>query len=62
MLQRVIFGIIGVLLFINIGLLYFHSIQWVWMTLFIALNMFQFAFTKFCLMAIIIKKIFPKLA
>lgn len=35
----------------------FHSTYWLLFTAFVGLNLFQFGFTKFCPLALILKKI-----
>ena len=35
----------------------FHSAYWLWFTAFVGLNLFQSAFTGFCPLALILKKI-----
>ncbi len=35
----------------------FHSTYWLFFTAFVGLNLFQFGFTKFCPMGIILKKL-----
>lgn len=36
---------------------FFHSAYWLFFTAFVGLNLFQFGFTKFCPMGIILKKL-----
>jgi len=33
----------------------FHSVYWLWFTAFVGANLFQFGFTKFCPLAMILK-------
>jgi len=35
----------------------FHSKYWLWFTAFVGANLFQFGFSKFCPMGIILKKL-----
>jgi hypothetical protein len=35
---------------------YFHSKYWLFLTMFVGLNLFQFGFTNFCPLTIILKK------
>lgn len=35
----------------------FQSLYWLWFTAFVGLNLFQFGISKFCPLAIILKKI-----
>lgn len=39
------------------GQIDFHNAKWLWFTAFVGLNLFQSGFTKWCLMAIILKKL-----
>lgn len=39
---------------------FFHSSYWLFFTAFVGLNLFQFGFTKFCPMGIILKKLGAK--
>lgn len=34
----------------------FHSVNWLWLTAFVGLNLFQAAFTSFCPLAMILKR------
>jgi len=42
---------------ISIGLATYVNKYWIFLALFTALNLFQFGFTKFCPVAILLKKI-----
>jgi hypothetical protein len=35
----------------------FHSVYWLFFTAFVGLNLFQFGFTKFCPLGLILKKL-----
>ena len=49
--------IVGTMVFLTALLGYLHSPYWLFMTMFIGLNFFQFGFTNFCPMIIILKKL-----
>lgn len=48
--------IVGVMVLLSAVLTVYVSPHWVWFTVFIGLNMFQSAFTKWCLLEVILKK------
>ena len=35
----------------------FHSVNWLWFTVFVGVNLFQSGFTKFCPLEMILKKL-----
>ena len=49
--------IAGVMICISLLLQQFHSPLWIWFTVFIALNLIQSAFTKWCPMITILRKL-----
>ncbi|MGV8163111.1 MAG: YgaP family membrane protein [Candidatus Nanoarchaeia archaeon] len=49
--------IAGSLILISSVLVYFYSINWIFITIFVGLNLMQYTFTNWCLM----EKIFLKL-
>ena len=57
MLERSLRGIAG--FFILLSLLLAHVVHpaWLWFTAFVGLNLFQSAFTNWCLMMTILKKL-----
>lgn len=56
-IDRLIFIIANGLILITLLLAHFNSYYWLWLTAFISGNMFQAAFTGFCPMAKLLKKI-----
>jgi hypothetical protein len=40
----------------------FHSTHWLWLTAFVGVNLFQFGFTGFCPLNVILKKLGVKTA
>jgi hypothetical protein len=46
--QRAIFLLAGMMIFLSVGLTHFLHANFVYFTLFIGLNMTQFAFSNFC--------------
>lgn len=57
MLERYIRAIAGIFISISVLLAFFVNINWIWFTLFVGLNLLQSAFTKWCLMEEILKKL-----
>ena len=49
--------IAGVMICISLLIQQFHSPLWIWFTVFIALNLIQSAFTKWCPMITILRKL-----
>lgn len=56
MLERIIRALAGTLVTASLGLGYFVSPYWFLLTLFVGLNLFQSAFTQWCLAKEILKK------
>ena len=50
-------AIAGTFILISLALAYWVHPHWLWFTAFVGLNLVQSAFTKFCLMAIILRKL-----
>jgi hypothetical protein len=55
--DRVVFAVAGSFILISLLLAHFHSELWLWFTAFVGANLLQSAFTGFCPMAIILKKL-----
>lgn len=49
--------IAGFLVFVSSTLGYFHHRYWLFLTMFVGLNLFQYGFTNFCPMALILRKL-----
>ncbi len=49
-------AVAGTFILISVNLAVFYSINWLWFTGFVGLNLLQSAFTGFCPLAIILKK------
>ncbi|MFH1359969.1 MAG: DUF2892 domain-containing protein [Candidatus Omnitrophota bacterium] len=56
MLERSLRGIAGTFILISVALAYFIDIRWLWFTAFVGFNLFQSAFTNWCLMMNILRK------
>ena len=55
--ERALRGIAGAFVLISILLAHFHSQKWLFFTGFVGLNLLQSAFTKWCPMMTILKKL-----
>lgn len=55
-IDRVVFAFAGFVVLASLVLSQVHSIYWLLMTAFVGLNMLQAAFTGFCPLAMILKK------
>ena len=56
-LDRAIFAFAGAMVLASLALAHFHSPNWLYLTAFVGLNLFQSAFTGFCPAAIILRKL-----
>ncbi len=56
-IERMILAIAGFFVFLSATLGYYHHVYWLFFTAFVGLNLFQSAFTGFCPMALILKKL-----
>jgi hypothetical protein len=55
--DRLVIAIAGSFILISLLLAHYHSEYWLWFTAFVGANLLQSAFTGFCPMAIILKKL-----
>lgn len=56
-IERIILGFAGTMILLSLLLSLVHSPYWLWFTAFVGANLLQSAFTGFCPMAIILKKV-----
>jgi hypothetical protein len=56
-IDRMVLAIAGTFILLSVCLAIWHSINWLWFTGFVGANLLQSAFTGFCPMAIVLKKI-----
>lgn len=56
-IERIVFAIAGTFVLLSALLAHFHSPYWLWFTGFVGLNLLQSAFTGFCPLATILKKL-----
>jgi hypothetical protein len=57
MIERYLRGIAGFFIIISLLLAYFFSWHWLWFTAFVGINLLQSAFTNWCPMMTILRKI-----
>jgi hypothetical protein len=57
-LEHAVEAFAGFMVLLSIVLTAFVNPQWVWLSVFVGLNLFQQAFTDFCPAAIMIHKVF----
>jgi hypothetical protein len=55
-IDRVVFAFAGIVILASIGLSQVHSVYWLLLTGFVGVNMLQAAFTGFCPLAMMLKK------
>ena len=56
-IDRVVLALAGMMVLISVVLTQPVSPQWMWLTVFVGVNLFQSAFTGFCPLAIMLKKL-----
>ena len=56
-IDRIVFAVAGSFILISLLLAHYHSENWLWFTAFVGANLLQSAFTGFCPMAMILKKL-----
>ncbi|MDP6787172.1 MAG: DUF2892 domain-containing protein [Rhodospirillales bacterium] len=56
-IDRIVIAFAGIVVLASLALSQLHSVHWLWLTAFVGANMFQAAFTGFCPLAIMVKKL-----
>ncbi len=56
--ERIIRAITGIMILLSVSLAVYVNINWLFLTAFVGLNLFQSAITKWCLMDDILRKVF----
>ncbi len=56
MVEKMLRGIAGAFILLSVALAVKVDIRWLWFTTFVGLNLFQSAFTNWCLMMTILRK------
>lgn len=57
MLNKYFRVIVGFMVLLTVFLTYYISVNWLWFGVFIGVNMIQSAFTKWCLLEVILTKL-----
>ncbi|MEJ2609758.1 MAG: DUF2892 domain-containing protein [Candidatus Thiodiazotropha sp.] len=55
-IDRIVFAFAGFAILLSLILSHYHHPYWLYFTAFVGLNLFQSAFTGFCPLALILKK------
>jgi len=56
-IDRMVMAFAGVVVLLSLALSQVHSPMWLFLTAFVGFNLFQAAFTGFCPLAIVLKKV-----
>lgn len=56
-IDRIILAFAGAMVLVSLALSQLHSTYWLWFTAFVGANMLQAAFTGFCPLAVIVRKL-----
>jgi len=56
-IDRLVMAFAGSFILLSLALAHWHSPNWLWFTAFVGVNLLQAAFTGFCPLAIVLKKI-----
>jgi len=56
-IDRVVMAFAGTMILLSVALSRFHDPAWMWLAVFVGANMLQAAFTGFCPLAIILKRL-----
>lgn len=54
--ERIVRAVAGSFVLISVTLAYFVSIKWLWLGVFVGLNLLQSSFTRFCPLELILDK------
>lgn len=56
-IDRIVLAFAGIVVLGSLVLAQYHSVNWLFLTGFVGLNMLQASFTRFCPLAVILKKL-----
>jgi hypothetical protein len=56
-IERIVLAVAGSFILLSLLLAHYHNPNWLWFTAFVGFNLLQSAFTGFCPMALILKKL-----
>ena len=55
--ERIVLAFAGSVVLLSLGLAHYVNPNWLWLTAFVGVNLLQSAFTGFCPLAMVLKKI-----
>ena len=55
-IERIVMAFAGTVILTSIALTQYHDPNWMWLTVFVGANLLQTGFTRFCPLAVILKK------
>ena len=55
-IDRAVLAFAGTMILLSLALSQMHSVNWLWFTAFVGANLLQSAFTGFCPLAVILKR------
>jgi hypothetical protein len=56
-IERIVLAFAGFAILLSLGLARYVDLDWLWLTAFVGFNLLQSAFTGFCPLAMVLKKI-----
>ncbi|KAA0574083.1 DUF2892 domain-containing protein [Azospirillum sp. Sh1] len=56
-IDRIVMAFAGTMILVSLALSQLHSPQWLWLTAFVGANLLQASFTRFCPLAMILKRL-----
>jgi len=56
-IERIVLAFAGVAILLSLALSQYHNPNWLWFTGFVGFNLLQSAFTGFCPLALVLKKV-----
>ncbi len=57
---RIVLAFAGAVIFLSVAMANYHHPYWLWVTVFVGVNLFQAAFTGFCPLAKILRRLGTK--
>jgi hypothetical protein len=55
-IERIVLAVAGIMVLLSVLLAVYHNINWLWLTGFVGVNLLQSAFTGWCPLVTILKK------
>jgi len=55
-IERIVLAFAGIAILLSLALAHYVNVNWLWLTAFVSANLLQSAFTGFCPLAMILKK------